>query len=222
MPSYYFSLQRHRIEQRNKALNYLHKWITLVCHALNPTMRTGLDFESAQFDQNARTWNLVQSELEDLKWHLMRINHYLINFDPVLGLDQCTSPGIQYYHLSKKTQQCIQRLPILPWCNWHGIAVKFDNPSQIKICHYRDKLRSTTWVIVLIYTLNLGVTYYFSYYVFTLQTNDWRYYFSYLYTVHYLNFIFHSCYYWLNKRMGTSALEKLTIYVLGVQLLQNH
>jgi hypothetical protein len=28
-------------------------------------------------DQNARTWNLVQSELEDLKWHLIRINHYL-------------------------------------------------------------------------------------------------------------------------------------------------
>jgi hypothetical protein len=76
---------------------------------------------SAQFDQvrregldqNARTWNLVQSELEELKW----LNHYLkwgeliliqskdwINFDPVLGSDQYTSPGIQYYHVNKIKQ----------------------------------------------------------------------------------------------------------------------
>jgi hypothetical protein len=27
-----------------------------------------------------------------------------INFDPVLGLDQYTSPGIQYYHVSKIKQ----------------------------------------------------------------------------------------------------------------------
>jgi hypothetical protein len=81
-------------------------------------MRTGLDFKFAQFDQ-ARgkaedwmsPWNLVQSKLEDLKWRLIRINHYLmwgeliliqsknwINFDPVLGLDQYTLQGIQYYH----------------------------------------------------------------------------------------------------------------------------
>jgi hypothetical protein len=46
----------------------------------SPRQRRGLD-------QNARTWNLVQSELEDLKWHLMRINHYLISLDPVQGLN---------------------------------------------------------------------------------------------------------------------------------------
>jgi hypothetical protein len=101
-------------------------------------MRTGLDFKSAPWGldqissphhedwtrfqvrglvQNARTWNLVQSELEGLKLHPMRVNHYLkwgeliliqskdwINFDPVLGLDQYTSPGIQYYHESKIKQ----------------------------------------------------------------------------------------------------------------------
>jgi glutaredoxin-related protein len=38
-------------------------------------MKTGLDFKSVQFDQVR-----VQSELEDLKWHLIRINHNLINF----------------------------------------------------------------------------------------------------------------------------------------------
>ena len=32
---------------------------------------------SRRLDQNASPWNLVQSELEDLKWHLIRINHYL-------------------------------------------------------------------------------------------------------------------------------------------------
>jgi coproporphyrinogen III oxidase-like Fe-S oxidoreductase len=72
---------------------------------------------SRGMDQNARTWNLVQSELEDLKWHLIRINHYSmwgelilipskdwISFDPVLGLDQYTSSGIQYYHVNKIKQ----------------------------------------------------------------------------------------------------------------------
>ena len=44
----------------------------------------------------------------------MTVNHYLIhfdpvqglmiNFDPVLGLDQCTSSGIQCYHVSKIKQ----------------------------------------------------------------------------------------------------------------------
>ena len=80
-------------------------------------MRTGLRFQVRGLDQNARTWNLVQSELEGLKLHPMRVNHYLkwgeliwiqskdwINFDPVLGLDQYTSPGIQYYHESKIKQ----------------------------------------------------------------------------------------------------------------------
>jgi hypothetical protein len=91
-------------------------------------MRTGLDFKSAQFDRlrgeaedwikMRGLWNLVQSELEDLKWyHRHTINHYLkwdeliliqskdwINFDRVLGLDQYTSPGIQYYHVSKIKQ----------------------------------------------------------------------------------------------------------------------
>jgi hypothetical protein len=82
------------------------------CNISNPTMRTGLDFKSAQFDENAKTWNVVQSKLEDLKWHLIRIYHYLkwgeliliqskdwINFD-----DQYTSPGIHYYHVSKIKQ----------------------------------------------------------------------------------------------------------------------
>jgi hypothetical protein len=72
---------------------------------------------SRRLDQNARTWNLVQSELEDLKWYLIQIHHYLkwgeyiliqskdwIHFDPVLGLDQYTSPGIQYDHVSKIKQ----------------------------------------------------------------------------------------------------------------------
>ena len=96
---------------KNYCCNLLHSYWGNIS---NPTMRTGLDFKSTQFDQNARrsrgldrntrTWNLVQSELEDLKWHLMRINHYLINFDPVLGQDQYTSPGIQYYHVSKIRQ----------------------------------------------------------------------------------------------------------------------
>jgi hypothetical protein len=45
----------------------------------NPTMGTGLDFKS---EANWMIWN-VQSELNDLKWHLIQINHYLINFDPV-------------------------------------------------------------------------------------------------------------------------------------------
>jgi hypothetical protein len=50
-------------------------------------MSTGLDFKFAQFDQaqgeadwgldqNARAWNLVQSE--DLKWHLIQIVQSLL------------------------------------------------------------------------------------------------------------------------------------------------
>jgi hypothetical protein len=47
-------------------------------------MRTGLDFWSAQFDHargEADDWIKIrgpeiQSELEDLKWHLMSINRY--------------------------------------------------------------------------------------------------------------------------------------------------
>jgi hypothetical protein len=87
--------------------------IYIICNISNPSMRTGIDFKSAQFDG----WNLIQSELEDLKWHLIRINHYLkwgeliliqskdwINVDRVLGLDQYTSPGIQYYHVNKIEQ----------------------------------------------------------------------------------------------------------------------
>jgi hypothetical protein len=109
------------------------------CNISNPTMRTGLDFKSAQFDQgldqNKRTWNLVLSELEDLKWHLIRINHYLkwgeliliqskvwINFDPVLGL-----PGsiyftryIKYYHVSKIKQRGWLHELLMIW-DWYSI-----------------------------------------------------------------------------------------------------
>ena len=60
-------------------------------------MRTGLDFKSED-SQTARTLNLVQSELEDLELHQKRINNL---FYPVLGLDQYTSPGIQYHHVAK-------------------------------------------------------------------------------------------------------------------------
>jgi hypothetical protein len=72
---------------------------------------------SRGLNQNARTWNLVQSGLEDLKSHLIGINYHLkwaeliliqskdwINFDPVLELQQYTSPGIQYYHVTKIKQ----------------------------------------------------------------------------------------------------------------------
>ena len=58
-----------------------------------------------------------QFELEDLKWYLIRIKHCLkwaelilikskdwINFDSVLELGRYTSPGIQYYHVSKIKQ----------------------------------------------------------------------------------------------------------------------
>jgi hypothetical protein len=72
-------------------------------------MRTGLDVQS-----EAENWIKMQRslvELEDLKWHLIWINLYYlmwdeliliqstkdwINSDQVLGLDQYTSPGIQY------------------------------------------------------------------------------------------------------------------------------
>jgi hypothetical protein len=60
-------------------------------------------------------WNLVQYELEDMISHtnisLLKVRwiHFdpskdWINFDPVLGLDQYTSPGIQYYHVCKIKQ----------------------------------------------------------------------------------------------------------------------
>jgi hypothetical protein len=87
------------------------KTITFIfwCNISNPTMRTGLHSSPCTQNRNARSWNLVQSELEDLKWHLIRINHYLIkvrwinliqskdwtiNFDRVLGLQQYTSPAM--------------------------------------------------------------------------------------------------------------------------------
>ena len=41
-------------------------WYAMVWYISNPTMRTGLDFKSAQFDQ-ARGEAEIQSELEDLK-----------------------------------------------------------------------------------------------------------------------------------------------------------
>jgi hypothetical protein len=33
--------------------------------------------QSRELCHNARTWYPIQSELEDLKWHFIRINHYL-------------------------------------------------------------------------------------------------------------------------------------------------
>jgi hypothetical protein len=44
------------------------------CNISNPTMRTGLDSKSVQFDP----WNLVQSELLKMRW---------INFHPIQGLN---------------------------------------------------------------------------------------------------------------------------------------
>jgi hypothetical protein len=91
------------------------------CNISNPTMRTGLDFKSAQFwikmrglgilpSPNWRIWNDIsytnKSRNHHLKWgELILIQSKdRINFDPVLGQDQYTSPGIQYYHVSKMKQ----------------------------------------------------------------------------------------------------------------------
>jgi hypothetical protein len=71
-------------------------WFTILCNISNPTMRTGLDSKSAHAiwikmrrleiwsSLNWRIWNW---------WHLIRINHYLINqskdwinFDPLPGV----------------------------------------------------------------------------------------------------------------------------------------
>jgi hypothetical protein len=72
-----------------------------------------------------------QSKLEHLKWHLIRINHYLkwaelilikskdwINFDSVLELGRYTSPDIQYYHVSKIKQYA--------WLIYSWIINEFD------------------------------------------------------------------------------------------------
>jgi hypothetical protein len=80
-------------------------------------MRIGLDFNSA------KAWKCEESSpvriggFEMTLRDFVRINHHLkwgelisiqskdwINFDPVLVLDQYTSPGIQYYHVSKIKQ----------------------------------------------------------------------------------------------------------------------
>ena len=60
-------------------------------------MRIRLDFKSAQFDQVAEGKPRAGSKCEDLKSSPVRIggfemashivNHYLINFDPVQGLN---------------------------------------------------------------------------------------------------------------------------------------
>ena len=66
-------------------------------------MRTGLDY----FQVRA-----IWSELEDLKWHLIRINHYLKWGELILIQSNywINSPGIQYYHMSK-----IKQYDLLVW-----------------------------------------------------------------------------------------------------------
>jgi hypothetical protein len=83
-----------------------------------------------------------QSKLEDLKWHLIPINHYLkwaelilikskdwINFDSVLELGRYTSPSIQYYHVSKIKQYA--------WLIYSWIINEFE------IGYYRARSKSS-------------------------------------------------------------------------------
>jgi hypothetical protein len=88
----------------------------------NPTMRTGLDFKSEQFDHvrgEAEDWigmrgleiyspvRIGEFEMTSRtnKWlYLINLDPVWIYFDPVQGQDQYTSSGIQYYHVSKIRQ----------------------------------------------------------------------------------------------------------------------
>jgi hypothetical protein len=67
----------------------------------NPTMRTGLDFKSAQFDQNTVRiggFEITSSKsLLKVRWILIQSKDW-INFDPVNRLYHA---GIQFYHASK-------------------------------------------------------------------------------------------------------------------------
>jgi hypothetical protein len=111
-------IYRFRVKD-NSQLKYNYQWcfkigaIFTAIHS-SKTYWTSDTFWYENWTRWNVTWNLVQSE--DFKWHL--INYYLkwgeliliqskdrINFDPVLLLDQYTSPGMQYYHVSKIKQR---------------------------------------------------------------------------------------------------------------------
>jgi hypothetical protein len=89
-----------------------HKLRTISCNISNSTMRTELYFKSAQFDQVRGKAEFGGFEKTYTNKSLLKVRW--IHFDPVQGLDQYTSPGIQYYRMSKIKQYGCRLMGLFP------------------------------------------------------------------------------------------------------------